>query len=1557
MRKLLSSLVFIAVGNIRSKCFLILLVTASVLLPANKLKASGSIVAWGYNYYRQCNIPSPNTGFIAIAAEGHHSLGLKTDGSIAAWGDNRHGQCNIPLPNTGFIAIAAGYEHSLGLKADGSIVAWGRNNYGQCNLPSPNTGFVAIAAGDDHSLGLKTDGSIVAWGDNDYGQCNIPSPNSGFIAIATGSMYSLGLKRDGSIVAWGYNYYGQCNTPSPNTGFIAIAAGESHSLGLKTDGSIVVWGDNSFGQCNIPSPNTGFIAIAAGYWYSLGLKADGSIVAWGDNRHGQCNIPSPNTGFIAIAAGVYHSLGLKADVGGGLSGVVRSQSTGNPIADANVTVPGKPIIQTNSSGQFSFSNLYSGQTTVMVDKSGYYPVTQMVTINSGSTTYINISMTQQASGTNPVVVDVSSQYCNLNKHVYYLNGVSLSQNFAVTVDWKGHTPGMVRWTTPTNTYDTSCPGTTVSKTFNVGSEFGTGGKLSIVAIAGDSSQSANKTANFDVIPPPPGIPVVMLIPNIVGNALSYNSIFTLGFIKEGVGEGIVPSEIPCFGGKAFEFVTAVELEAVVDGDGSASATVTIGDPCSMEIGGIEITPSVAVSLDWQYSSQQQQWIPGGSIGVDISGEYATPPHYFIIPVGPIPVPAYWRVALEAAIGVHLSLTGWNPDGSPILLGQVPFEVGAEVMLGVGVADVLAAEGYLGGGANMQLEFPNEEPLQQLSIELNGGIRITVFIFSYENNLLHYEWQLVGGESLGAVPMLQTLSTVKTADFKLMGRNYLKSDYAVWTPQLSRRQQSLYMKEIKTTGYEQSGQLAALGNLPIQQPINLSADVYPEGGDGIVNFLDWSVFASAWQTTPTSPQWDQNCDIAPVGGDNIIDYKDLAIFAEQWLVSVSEEQLLQYNVFDYSQPAIASEGNDLLLAWIYDDPNRISINRTELIFSKCVNGIWSQPGVIDDDNTADFSPQVVTLGDGNAICVWENVNQILSDDANLSQMAAAMDIKAGYYDSNTGVWTTHTLTNNNHLDHSPRIAAADNGTAMAVWIYNEKDDILGSDANALNEIRYRKRKGAKWSKPNTVASGIGLVVKTALAYDGNRAAYVYAVDPNWSWNTEADREIYAITYDGNTWSAPDRITDDNLIDTNPQIVYDENDILLVWYRDGNLVSCYNFDMNNVQEILSTTGSSGVMDFRLAKSPSGQISLVWNDTSSAGADIFTATYDPAKKIWSDSYQLTFDRDMERSIAAAYAGSEELALAYNKVRIVDVNGVPGPNRVDLCVLRHIIKGDLSILPSDISSSVPNPQPGTVVDISAVVHNRGDIAEVNVPVAFYNGDPDANGVQIGTQIIAGPIPAGGSVVASVYWLVPEVNEPQQIYVVVDPNFTKEDSVRSNNTAFISLMAPDLTVAEIRSERIGPKMRSVTACIKNAGSIASQNVNVVIHRDSINGPVLGSFDIPVLNALSSTDVSFEWNIAGENFSTPEVPVYVVVDEPNTITEFSEQNNTAFGSVWIGSNDIADITGDGKVYWDDLKVLAEQWLQPPDVPSADIAPTPADGIVNFLDYAVLAEHWLEGTSP
>ena len=87
------------------------------------------IVAWGWNGYGQCDVPAPNSDFVAVAAgsitqpwpEGrrlHRGMGIQ-----------QHGQCNVPAP-TAVSWRCAGGNHSLGLKADGSIVAWGKTKTG-----------------------------------------------------------------------------------------------------------------------------------------------------------------------------------------------------------------------------------------------------------------------------------------------------------------------------------------------------------------------------------------------------------------------------------------------------------------------------------------------------------------------------------------------------------------------------------------------------------------------------------------------------------------------------------------------------------------------------------------------------------------------------------------------------------------------------------------------------------------------------------------------------------------------------------------------------------------------------------------------------------------------------------------------------------------------------------------------------------------------------------------------------------------------------------------------------------------------------------------------------------------------------------------------------------------------------------------------------------------------------------------------------------------------------------------------------------------------------------
>jgi parallel beta-helix repeat protein len=71
-------------------------------------------------------------------------------------------------------------------------------------------------------------------------------------------------------------------------------------------------------------------------------------------------------------------------------------------------------------------------------------------------------------------------------------------------------------------------------------------------------------------------------------------------------------------------------------------------------------------------------------------------------------------------------------------------------------------------------------------------------------------------------------------------------------------------------------------------VDIGADEYywspadfnnPDSRDGFVNFIDYAIFAQAWDSNTSDSKWNPECDLAD---DDIIDYQDLDLFCEDWL---------------------------------------------------------------------------------------------------------------------------------------------------------------------------------------------------------------------------------------------------------------------------------------------------------------------------------------------------------------------------------------------------------------------------------------------------------------------------------------------------------------------------------------------------------------------------------------------------------------------------------------------------------------------------------------------------
>ena len=288
------------------------------------LRMGYPIIAWGRDNEGEVSGVPEGNDFVDVAAGKYHALAIRSNGSLAAWGWNDYGQCNIPEGND-FIAIAGGVRHSISLKSDGSLVGWGDNELGQIDVPAGND-FVAIATGEYHNLAITTEGLIVGWGGwNTYGECDAPEPNVGtvYVAVSAGRYHSLALQSDGTIRAWGSNEMGQTRIyQGAGDDHEAIAASYDYNFLLLEDDMLVTWGGGDWLDPDLGIPDYhyrqpdehDFVAIAAGGYHIVALTSDGQILSWGWNDYDPPPYPVPDGVVFTkdLAAGWKFSVALKA---------------------------------------------------------------------------------------------------------------------------------------------------------------------------------------------------------------------------------------------------------------------------------------------------------------------------------------------------------------------------------------------------------------------------------------------------------------------------------------------------------------------------------------------------------------------------------------------------------------------------------------------------------------------------------------------------------------------------------------------------------------------------------------------------------------------------------------------------------------------------------------------------------------------------------------------------------------------------------------------------------------------------------------------------------------------------------------------------------------------------------------------------------------------------------------------------------------------------------------------------------------------------------------------
>ncbi|HOH21278.1 MAG TPA: CARDB domain-containing protein, partial [Anaerolineaceae bacterium] len=611
-------------------------------------------------------------------------------------------------------------------------------------------------------------------------------------------------------------------------------------------------------------------------------------------------------------------------------------------------------------------------------------------------------------------------------------------------------------------------------------------------------------------------------------------------------------------------------------------------------------------------------------------------------------------------------------------------------------------------------------------------------------------------------------------------------------------------------------------------------------------------------------------------------------------------------YSEAHPAMAmNDGGKLLLALVNDNPGKPPLQGKEITYLTFQNEMWYTPDPLTDDNLMDLSPQVAVDANDNFLLVWERNTTIQPDGVELgSEYTNGFEIAWSAWDGDS-MGNINLLTENNSFDHALRLARGQDGHVLLLWRQNSAGELMGTSDHP-DILLTSVWDDSTWSEPvpalEPAANVLGI---TAARLDSNTQAIVYSQDMDGDLSTDADRELFLLTWQESAWSAPIRLTNDAEPDHHPTLLYHpQNGTPRLFWRKGDAMVALLDSLAGTPRLVVEESSAAILDYTLAQDESGSLALAWQGISGTGMDLFTAAFDETTQVFSQVGQLTGDSDLEKQAEAIFVPGGELWMTYVNVtttvgNMVGMDGrihpnVPIQDIFQVHLLRHSPGVDLAITAADLSITPANPAPYETAELSVGLHNLSDRSVEQAAVALYEGVPGGGGILIGTVATTEPLPGYGQAVLTIPYTIPPNGWPLEIYAVADPLGAVEEQDETNNQAFFNVSLPDIQSVrlEIQPGQNGEILLAPT--FENAGVSASHITQATFRLDDPkNGTLIGTMTLPALapTEVYTPNLPFSWDASAVPDGAHKV--YVIADEQAVVPELDRTNNTAWGAVLL----------------------------------------------------------------
>jgi hypothetical protein len=615
-------------------------------------------------------------------------------------------------------------------------------------------------------------------------------------------------------------------------------------------------------------------------------------------------------------------------------------------------------------------------------------------------------------------------------------------------------------------------------------------------------------------------------------------------------------------------------------------------------------------------------------------------------------------------------------------------------------------------------------------------------------------------------------------------------------------------------------------------------------------------------------------------------------------------VLVSNVFTYTTNALAVDPTtgQALLVWDHDDIGKPLGESMELRFSEWDGANWSMPAAVTADAWQDMAPQVAWTTNGQAVAVWHRASQAVSATGTVDAgFMNGVEIASATYDSATHAWSApQLLTTNQIADFAPSLARSPDDRLLAAW--QQYETMSGLEQAAPGRVMAAFYDGG-WGAPMAAVADVAQLSEVAAGYGDDRAtiAYTRAVTP--TGTVTPTRQIWTTAWDGAAWAAPHQLTDDTLDHKHLNVLYNAQDEpLLVWLA-GDVLTLRNLTSGFTASYPLDAGFGIQDELRAVQDGHGNIAAVFRDQISH-ADLHAAYFDAAHGVWGRPRPLTADTALERSPAPAFDADGRLQVAYGatamhdeEVALPGATGetvtvtLPTAGQTDLNLLRYTFDRNLTVLTDSLALSDANPIPGRVVMVSGTVVNTGDLPLEGVTVSFYDGDPAADGVFVGTSAAPVVLPAGASATLAVPYLALAEGGIRTFYAVADAANPLPETDESENRAHLRALGADLAVVETWADPDVLGRTFVATAVRNTGTTTTLPTTVQLHRDAITGTVAATATVPAISPGGVYTAVVLW----DHSTLPAGDVHLVAEvNEEDFDELNRANNVARLSVAAG---------------------------------------------------------------